>query len=48
MMMSRTTDSGFRWRHELQAGIECGVDLAKLSPQATLPFIKSMVSSRPC
>lgn len=37
MMMSRTTDSGFRWRHELQAGIECGrVDLAKLSPQATL------------
>lgn len=37
MMMSRATDSGFRWRHELQAGIECGrVDLAKLSPQATL------------
>ncbi len=37
MMMSRTTDSGFRWRHELLAGIECGrVDLAKLSPQATL------------
>lgn len=36
MMMSRTTESGFRWRHQLQAGIECGrVDLTQLSPQAS-------------
>lgn len=35
MMMMRTTDSGFRWRHQLQAGIECGrVDLTQLTTNA--------------
>lgn len=43
MMMMRTTDSGFRWRHQLQAGIECGrVDLTQLTPQAhqLLPLLQ--------